>query len=391
MIFQFIAVSAIVPSLLLIWYFYSRDVHREPAQVLWTVFGLGVASVIPVLAIALPVSILAKDAFENAYLTGLFEAFCEAAIPEELCKFMVVYLYASHHKECDEPMDGIVYGAVASLGFATLENVMYSMGGGLSVAVMRAFTAVPCHAFCGAIMGYYVGQAKFGAVGKSRKWLLFQAWLWPMLLHGLYDFPLLAVKTANEGGGLSGDKALPMMALLSLTLVALIVLWVWAVVLTRKLHREQVETMKASLQQQAALAPQPAFQQPAFQQPTFQRQVQAPPPQQPAPQWPPPQSPYPPQPFYTQPPAYWRPPYPAPAKRTGSAVGWVLLILGGLVASGGGLMMLGLLAAFATGQVESGEVVKVVIGGAVIGLAPLVVGLVLFGFGIKKIRVASGP
>ena len=72
-------------------------------------------------------------------------------------------------------------------------------------------------------------------------------------------------------------------------------------------------------------------------------------------------------------------------------MGWVLLILGGLVASGGGLMMLGLLAAFATGQVESGEVVKVVIGGAVIGLAPLVVGLVLFGFGIKKIRVASGP
>ena len=66
------------------------------------------------------------------------------------------------------------------------------------------------------------------------------------------------------------------------------------------------------------------------------------------------------------------------------------MVLGSLAASGGGLMMLGLLAAFATGQVESGEVVKVVVGGAVIGLAPLVVGVVLFGFGIKKIRDSAG-
>ena len=68
----------------------------------------------------------------------------------------------------------------------------------------------------------------------------------------------------------------------------------------------------------------------------------------------------------------------------------MLLVLGGVTASGGGLMMLGLLAAFATGQVASEDVVKVVVGGAVIGLVPLVVGLVLFGFGIKKIRDSSG-
>ena len=375
MLFQFTAVSAIVPSLLIIWYFYTRDVYREPARVIWAVFGLGVASVVPVLAMALPVSMLAKDAFDSVYLTGLFEAFCEAAIPEELCKFLVVYLYASRHREFDEPMDGIVYGVAASLGFATLENILYTMGGGLSVALMRAVTAVPCHAFCGAIMGYYVGQAKFGAVGQSRRSLLFQAWFWPMLLHGLYDFPLLVAKTANERGGLSGDQATPVVALLLVTLATLIVLWVWAVKLTRQLRREQLTAM-------AAVPSPPSPRQPILPRPAMPHQ---PHPRQPS------YPPQPPQPYYTQAPV-WRTPYPPPqSPGTSSALGWVLLVLGGLTASGGGLMMLGLLAAFATGQVESGEVASVVVGGAVIGLLPLAVGLVVFGYGIKKIRQASGP
>lgn len=378
MLFQFTAVSAIIPSLLIIWYFYTRDVYREPARVIWAVFGLGVASVVPVLAMALPVAMLAKGAFQSIYVTGLFEAFCEAAMPEELCKFLVVYLYASRHREFDEPMDGVVYGVAASLGFATLENIMYTMGGGLSVALMRAVTAVPCHAFCGAIMGYFVGQARFGAKGKSRHSLLFQAWFWPMLLHGLYDFPLMVVKTANERGGLSGDEAAPVMALLLMTLASLVVLWVWAVKLTRRLRREQLVVLAAA---GGALPSLPAMPN----QPATPRQ---PLPPQPAHA---PQPPCPPQPYYTQAPV-WHPPYGTrPSPGTSSVWGWVMLILGGLVASGGGLMTLGLVVAFATGQVASEEAIRVVVGGAVIGLLPLAVGGVLFGFGIKKIRQAASP
>ena len=42
MIFALLAVSAIVPSLLLVWYFHARDVYPEPPRVLWTTFGLGI-------------------------------------------------------------------------------------------------------------------------------------------------------------------------------------------------------------------------------------------------------------------------------------------------------------------------------------------------------------
>jgi hypothetical protein len=38
-------VSAIVPSLRLLWYLHSRDTFREPPRVVWTTFALGALSI----------------------------------------------------------------------------------------------------------------------------------------------------------------------------------------------------------------------------------------------------------------------------------------------------------------------------------------------------------
>ncbi|MCZ6508778.1 MAG: PrsW family glutamic-type intramembrane protease, partial [Acidobacteria bacterium] len=174
----FIVFSALVPSLLLVWYFHSRDVYPEPPRVLWTVFILGVATVLPVVLVARPFDAL-LDQISSPLAYGFASAFVQAAIPEELFKFLVVWFFAARHRAFDEPIDGVIYGVVASLGFATLENVLYVAGGGLHVAVTRALTAVPSHAFLGAIMGYFVGRAKFSAErGRFLAWAL----LLPILL-----------------------------------------------------------------------------------------------------------------------------------------------------------------------------------------------------------------
>jgi len=325
------AVSAIVPSLLLIWYFRSRDVHREPAGVIWRVFWLGVLSVIPVLLIAVPLGWVVDRFHEYPMLAGFMDAFLEAAIPEELCKLLVVWLYASRHREFDEPMDGIVYGAVASLGFATLENVLYTMSGGMGVAVARAFTAVPCHAFWGAIMGYYVGQARFQQGGSARPWLL--AFFVPTLLHGLYDGPLLSLaRMTGEGELPPGQEAL-VFALIGGALVILVVSWAWTRRLVRRLRQEQL----------AAAAPAPAA------------------------------------------PEVEPPPAPGPA-RSSSMLAWVLLLIGGALASGGGLILLGLCLAALQGEVNPEEVNELIVGGALLGVAPLAVGLVMFRGGIRLRR-----
>jgi uncharacterized membrane protein required for colicin V production len=181
--------AAVLPSLLLIWYFYSRDVFPEPRGLLLKTFGLGCLTVLPVLLVGLPVYFLVVMplAAVSPAAGAVAAAVLTAAIPEEFFKFLVVVRYCSRQPEFDEPMDGVVYGAVASLGFATLENVLYVSGGGLETALARSLTAVPCHAFLGAIMGYYVGQARFHP--ERRGSLLATGLGLPMLLHALYDAP----------------------------------------------------------------------------------------------------------------------------------------------------------------------------------------------------------
>ncbi len=156
----FTIICAVVPSLLLLWYFYKRDLNPEPRRVLIKTFLLGILIVLPVSLITLPLGLSGIHP-GNPLLAGLYFAFLCAAVPEEFFKFLVVTRYSARNPAFDEPMDGVVYGATASLGFATLENIVYVLNGGWTVAVMRALTSVPCHACLGDILGYYVGQARF--------------------------------------------------------------------------------------------------------------------------------------------------------------------------------------------------------------------------------------
>ena len=57
----------------------------------------------------------------NALLGGFFAG----GLVEETLKFLVLYFYILKEKAFNEPIDGIVYGTVVSLGFATLENYDY--------------------------------------------------------------------------------------------------------------------------------------------------------------------------------------------------------------------------------------------------------------------------
>ncbi len=192
--------AALLPAFLILWFFLSRDLQPEPRDVLVKTFVYGILIVIPVLLIAIPLSWL-TELPSDPDARGLLDAFLCAAIPEELMKYVVLAFFCARHPAFDEPMDGIVYGVTASLGFAAFENVMYVTGAGyewLDVAWMRALTAVPGHAAMGAVMGYFVARAFFART--RRRWLAFLALALPIALHGLYDFPLLAIDAAITMG-----------------------------------------------------------------------------------------------------------------------------------------------------------------------------------------------
>jgi RsiW-degrading membrane proteinase PrsW (M82 family) len=230
--------AALLPTVVLVWYFQSKDVHREPQGVLIRTFAYGCLIVVPVLCVELPLLFLVVIPLVgiNPVAGAIAGSVLAAAIPEEFFKFLVVFLYCSRQPAFDEPMDGVVYGAIASLGFASLENILYVWGGGYAAAVSRALTAVPCHAFLGAIMGYYIARARFS---PSRKGVYLATGLGlAILFHALYDAPLLILH--DTGDVLLSKHPLLAVGLGACSFGVLIVLGTWTVFLVQRLHNEQL-------------------------------------------------------------------------------------------------------------------------------------------------------
>lgn len=342
MTYAFLATSALAPSLLLVWYFHARDAFPEPPRVLWTTFALGVLIAAPVLLVAWPALRFAQS-FGNPLLYGFASAFFAAAIPEELFKLLVLTRYSMRRPEFDEPMDGIVYGATASLGFATLENVLYVADGGGTAALVRAVTAVPGHAFLGAIMGYFVGRARFAEASAARA-LLWRAFWVPMLLHGAYDFPLLAASQLEDP---ESWMAVPIVGLLLLVPVVLGAELIW----TRRLVAQARSLQLSGGPRRPAVPPAATAAPPP---PTLERPV----------------------------------PATTVATSSGRLTGWILTFLGGFFACAGGLVTLAVALALTLGETEREELGEVVLGTLIIGVAPAALGCGLFVYGIRQLNRA---
>jgi len=176
-----------IPSLLLLRFLYKRDKNPEPRGILLRTFFLGFAGAIPVLIVTWPLAAFFYK-FENPMLAALYwSVFC-AAVPEEVLKFFIILKYSSRKSAFDEPMDGIVYGVTASLGFATVESIMHITKIGWTTAMTRAILAVPAHACFGAVLGYFIGMAHFHKKGRSAIWF---GLVMAIFLHSLYDYPLI--------------------------------------------------------------------------------------------------------------------------------------------------------------------------------------------------------
>ena len=77
---------------------------------------------------------------------------------EEISKFLAVRLVAFRSLYFEEPMDGLVYGAAASLGFASLENLFYIFQFGPEVMIGRAPISTLAHVIFGSFWGYALGR-----------------------------------------------------------------------------------------------------------------------------------------------------------------------------------------------------------------------------------------
>lgn len=189
---------ALFPPLLIAGYLYFRDKYvREPAKWLLISYALGWLIVLPILGFHYVLewsggNYFLKGIFPPGTMRGSFlDAFVMAALLEEGVKFIVFRRWIWRNRFFDEYYDGILYAALISLGFASLENIMYVFEYGFNTGITRAFTAIPAHTFFGITMGFYLSRAKFNHTHTARN--LFLALFVPIMLHGLYDLVLFEI------------------------------------------------------------------------------------------------------------------------------------------------------------------------------------------------------
>ncbi|MFA5052711.1 MAG: PrsW family glutamic-type intramembrane protease [Parcubacteria group bacterium] len=102
------------------------------------------------------------------------------ALIEELVKFITVFIFISHSRFFDEPIDRMVYMITAALGFAVAENFFFLMNARsteefIGLSVLRFIGATLMHALSSGLLGYLWAKGKlfFGIIAAVVVHMIF--------------------------------------------------------------------------------------------------------------------------------------------------------------------------------------------------------------------------
>ncbi len=202
-----------IPAVGLAGYVYYSDVTtNEPVTLLVVTFLLSVLTA----SFAAVINTFAEQLFAGFGILGLLLFFFLIVGPvEEAVKLLAVRLYAYRDERFNAVVDGTVYGAMAGLGFAFIENALYItrgldpmgnasglalIGAGAGITATRAL-AGPGHVIYSAFAGYYLGLAKFNPGNRGP--IVVKGLLIAALIHALYN------STVGIGAGLLQLTGLP--------------------------------------------------------------------------------------------------------------------------------------------------------------------------------------
>lgn len=190
--------AAIIPAIFLLIQVYRADkLEPEPPRLVLGLVFLGMvstllASLTEQLGQAALINVPYDTASPSATILRRFVLyFIVVGLSEEGFKYLLLYRRTWRSPEFNCQFDAVVYAVSVSLGFALWENILYVLHYGLSVAIVRAITAVPGHASFGVFMGVWYGIAKRCAMAGdeySSRRARTMALVIPTLLHGCYDY-----------------------------------------------------------------------------------------------------------------------------------------------------------------------------------------------------------
>ena len=199
-------ILALPPGVFWLWVFARRSRYRPiPYRKLATTFAFGAIAAIPA---GIAELLLLDEAMLVGDVTPRFGDFAVAMLfvvgpAEEAAKFGACWIGAKRSRYWEEPMDGLVHGVAASVGFATLENVLYMIEFGPEVIIVRALISTPAHVAFGVCWAYALGLYILRPDHRHRAGVLLGLGA-GALLHGLFNVsvlyaPMLGVLLAAAG------------------------------------------------------------------------------------------------------------------------------------------------------------------------------------------------
>src|SRR5246500_2613206 len=196
--------AAVGPALLILWLVIAAGERPGAPARGWGAFLFGAARISFFGVWRAPfVGLFAAPG--NIWVAQAVHSIFGVALPEEAVKILVIVAISTRRRAFADPMDTVVYGAAAGLGFAAYENLAYLVQHKdmwRALAALRSVLTVPFHGALGIIAGAYLAIARsggaLGAHRHHRDWARNSSWVLalfgPVALHSAFDFPLLMLQ-----------------------------------------------------------------------------------------------------------------------------------------------------------------------------------------------------
>jgi RsiW-degrading membrane proteinase PrsW (M82 family) len=184
--------SFLPPLIYTIWIRNTERCHRQQWFSIFLCFLWGATiAVIAALILEIVLEMPLQYSFSSGDIRPFLLAIVIAPVVEEFTKPLALRL-RSVKNQLSELEDGLIYGAVAGLGFSATENLLYGysfLSEGfvifLALMAMRSFGGCLLHASATALTGYGFGKT----VMKQSSFLgVLPFFLLAIFLHGSYNF-----------------------------------------------------------------------------------------------------------------------------------------------------------------------------------------------------------
>lgn len=185
-------ISFLPPLIYTLWIRNTERYNREPWIPIFLCFLWG-ATIAVVAAFILEVIFELPFSYSSSHveMTEFYAAVIIAPVIEEFTKPLALRLRSVRYN-LDELEDGLIYGAVAGLGFSATENLLYGYSflsegivAFLILMAIRSFGGCLLHASATALTGYGYGKT---LMKHSSLFGVLPYFILAIFLHGFYNF-----------------------------------------------------------------------------------------------------------------------------------------------------------------------------------------------------------